>query len=107
MIKFMVVLYRRPDLTPEQFREYFRKVHGPLAESIPGLRKYIQNFAMPDPRRPHPGWDAVIELYFDDRESMEGAWHTPEGRAATDDLANCTDLARTTWSVVEETVVRD
>jgi uncharacterized protein (TIGR02118 family) len=106
MLKFMVVVYRRPEFTPEQFRDFFRNVHGPLAGKIPGLRRYKQNFTLPDPKRQHPGWDAVIELFFDDKESMEVAWQTPEGQAATQDLANCADLSRTTWSVVEEMSIR-
>jgi uncharacterized protein (TIGR02118 family) len=42
MIKFIVVGYRRSELTPEQFRRYFREMHGPLAAAIPGVRRYIQ-----------------------------------------------------------------
>jgi hypothetical protein len=29
MLKFMVVIYRRPDLTHEQFRRNLQEVHGP------------------------------------------------------------------------------
>ena len=72
MLKFVVVLYRRPDLTPEQFHENLRNEHGPLAEALPGLRRYVQNHVEPDPSRPHPGWDAVIELFWDDRADDGG-----------------------------------
>jgi hypothetical protein len=30
MLKFMVVLYRRPDLTPQEFRRHLEQVHAPL-----------------------------------------------------------------------------
>jgi uncharacterized protein (TIGR02118 family) len=106
MLKFVVVLYRRPDLSPEAFFANLRDEHGPLAERIPGLRRYIQNHVVPDPKREHPGWDAVIELYWDDWASMEDAWATPEGQAATDHLRRLADLSRTTWSVVQEHVRR-
>jgi uncharacterized protein (TIGR02118 family) len=102
MLKFVVVLCRRPDLTPEQFRANLRDEHGPLAEQLPGLRRYVQNHVVEDPTRPHPGWDAVIELYWDDWEAMEAAWRSPEGRRATSHLPALADLERSTWSVVKE-----
>jgi uncharacterized protein (TIGR02118 family) len=102
MLKFMVVLYRRPDLTPAQFRHHLETIHGALAKNLPNLRKYKQNHVTPDPTRKHPGWDAIIELYFDNRESMEAAWSSPQGAASDADLSLFADLSRTTWSVVEE-----
>jgi uncharacterized protein (TIGR02118 family) len=102
MLKFMVVLYRRPDLTPAQFRHHLEQIHAPLARNLPGLKHYKQNHVSADPNRPHPGWDAIIELYFNDPESMEAAWASPQGAASDADLPIFADLTRTTWSVVEE-----
>jgi uncharacterized protein (TIGR02118 family) len=101
MIKFMVVLYRQPDLGESEFRAYLRDVHGPMAEAIPNLLHYTQNFVAEDPARKHPGWDAIVELYWADRDTMEADWASPEGRAATADLAAFADLSRTTWSLVD------
>lgn len=106
MLKFIVVLYRRPDLTREEFFANLREEHGPMAERIPGLRRYVQNHVLPDPNRKHPGWDAVVEMYWDDWAAMEEAWQTPEGKTATDHLQTLADLFRTTWSVVEEHIRR-
>lgn len=102
MLKFMVVLYRRPDLTAEQFRRHLEYVHAPLVKNLPGVRKYVQNYVGSDPKRKHPGWDAIVEVYFDSRGAMEAAWATPQGAASDADLPLFADLARTTWSVVEE-----
>jgi uncharacterized protein (TIGR02118 family) len=104
MLKFVVVLCRKPGWTAERFRRYFVDVHQPLGQKIPGLRRYKQNFVLPDSKRGRPPWDAVIELYFDDREAMEAAWATPEGQAATADLEVFADLSKTSRSVVEERV---
>jgi uncharacterized protein (TIGR02118 family) len=104
VLKFVVVLYRRPDLSPERFHENLRDEHGPLAERLPGLRRYVQNHVVPDPARPHPGWDAVIELFWDDWAAMEAAWRTAEGQRSTSHLAEFADLSRSTWSVVSEEV---
>ena len=105
MTKFIVVCFRRPDWSREQFRRYFQETHGPLAMAIPGVRRYVQNFVAPD-ERGEPPWDAVIEFWFDDRRSMDAAWQSEAGRLASADNANLMDLSRTRWSVVEEIVVR-
>jgi uncharacterized protein (TIGR02118 family) len=102
MLKFMVVLYKKPGMSESQFHDFLRDVHGPMALKMPGLRKYLQNHVAPDPVREHPGWSAIVELYFDDWNSMEGAWATPEGQAATADVGQFADLSRTSWSVVQE-----
>ena len=34
--KFMVLLKRRPDFTPEQFQEYYENIHVPLGEKFIG-----------------------------------------------------------------------
>jgi uncharacterized protein (TIGR02118 family) len=105
MLKFMVVLYRQPDLSQDEFRQHLREIHGPLAQKLPGLRRYVQNYASDDAKREHPGWDAIVELYFEDRGSMERAWESLEGKASDADLPLFADLNRTTWSVVDEVTV--
>jgi uncharacterized protein (TIGR02118 family) len=77
MLKFVVVLYRRPDLTFSQFRRHLLEIHAPLAKKLPGLRKYVQNHIVADPTRKSPGWDAIVELYFDDWAAMEAAGEPP------------------------------
>lgn len=106
LVKFIVVLFRRPDVSLEDFRANLRTIHGPMAERIPGLRRYIQNHVAADSTRAHPGWDAIIELYWDDRPSMEAAWRSPEGEAATRHLQEFADLTKSTWSIVDEEVRR-
>ena len=105
MLKFMVVIYRRTDLTFAQFRAHLENVHAPLVKNLPGVRRYLQNYVGPDPKRKPPGWDAIVEVYFDSREAMEAAWATPQGAASDADLPLFADSNRTTWSVVEEITV--
>jgi uncharacterized protein (TIGR02118 family) len=104
MIKFVVVLYRRPGMTLEDFSAFLCSTHGNLARRLPGLKRYVQNHPAQDSQRKPPAWDAVVELYWDDREAMEAAWESPEGLAATADLEAFADLTRSSWSVVDEIV---
>jgi uncharacterized protein (TIGR02118 family) len=107
MLKFMVVICKRQDMSDAEFQNYLKNIHGPIARKLPGLRRYLQNFPQEDPQRNHPLWDAIVELYFDNRETMEAAWASPEGAASDADLPLLVDVARTTWSVVEEVTVLD
>jgi hypothetical protein len=59
-------------------------------------------FPAADANRSKPRWSAVIELYFDDYDSMQRAWNSPQGKLATDDLEAFADLSLSSWSVVEE-----
>ena len=106
MLKFVVILYRRSDMSPDQFNDYFQNVHGPLADKIPGLKKYIQNYVIADPKRKHPGWDGIAELYFANWKEMESGWASHQGEVATNDLNEFVDLEKTSWSVVEENSIR-
>lgn len=107
MIKFMVFIVRRPDMTDDEFEDYFREVHAPLVEALPGLVGYTQNVVRVD-RQASDGFavcDAIAELWFDDREALERAWATPEGQAISADNANFIDLELSAWTVVDEDVV--
>ncbi|HUJ95663.1 MAG TPA: EthD domain-containing protein [Terriglobales bacterium] len=105
MLKFMVVQYRLPGMSEDEFRRYMTEIHGPLAQKLPGLRRYRQNFVLPDPKRKHPGWDGIVELYFDNWSAMEAAWASPAGAASNADLPKFMDLSRSTWAVVDEVSV--
>ena len=91
VVKFVVVLSKRQDLSEEQFREFFRNFHRPLALKIPGLLRHVVNFPAADPTRKPPQWDAVVELFVEGRDEMEAAWRSPEGVAATRDLEEFAD----------------
>lgn len=104
MLKFIVVVHKRPEMSSEEFRLHLREVHGPLAKKLPGLKRYVQNFPVPDPKREAPAWDAVIELCFENWAEMEAAWASPQGAASDADLPLFADLARTSWSVVDEII---
>jgi uncharacterized protein (TIGR02118 family) len=106
MLKFIVVCHRRADWSREQFRRYFRDVHGPLAEAIPHVRHYVQNFVQPDETEGAPPWDAVIEFWFADRAAYDAAWASTAGERAAADNSNCMDMTRTAWAIVEEVVAR-
>ncbi len=38
MTKAIFMLYRQPDMSGDEFRDYWRNMHGPIAAKMPGLR---------------------------------------------------------------------
>jgi len=98
MTKVLVMLHKRPDQSWEEFQRYWRETHGPIAQRIPGLRKYVQNHAGDRGSVPY----AVAELYFDSPDALREAVASPEGQATLGDLGNFVDGERTGMTVVDE-----
>jgi uncharacterized protein (TIGR02118 family) len=98
VIKVLVMLHKQADQSWDEFQRYWRETHGPIAQRVPGLRKYVQNHATDRGNVPY----AVAELYFDTPEALQEALATPEGQATLGDLANFVDGEKTGMVVVEE-----
>src|SRR6266567_5218069 len=47
MIKIMLLLYRRADLSVEEFRRYWHTEHRALLARLPGLRRLVLNDVLP------------------------------------------------------------
>ena len=105
MLKFMVVIYKRPGMSGEEFRRDLTEVKWAPANRLPGLRRHRQNHVRADRKRNSPGGNRVIELYFGDWAAMEVAWASREGSASDSDLPARAELTRATWSVVGEIMV--
>ena len=105
MVKVIVLMPRRGDMSREDFRQYLRETHLPLAAKVPGLRRLVVNWVLPDPKGPPPGYDAVVEDWFDDGMSMDTALASPELQAVVADEPNYMDTSRSMILVVDEETV--
>jgi len=86
MIKSLSLLTRKEGLTHEEFMDHWINIHGPLARSVPGLRRYVQTTILAERQRPDiesldVQIDGVAELWYDDLEAMNRANASPEARA--------------------------
>jgi uncharacterized protein (TIGR02118 family) len=78
MIKIISYIRRNPALSVEEFRAYWTDVHVPLVKSkLPGLRHYAGGFPLDVPGRTLTEADAIVELGFDDIETMEREMNAP------------------------------
>jgi hypothetical protein len=89
MIKMMMAIRRRPDLTRAECLHHAEHVHGMLArEYSVTLRRYVQNHVFDgaacardvDPRTHPADRDFISELWFDDAESMARNFGDPRVR---------------------------
>jgi uncharacterized protein (TIGR02118 family) len=87
MVKLISVAARMPGLSLEEFFGHWYEVHGPMAAKLPGLRRYVQNHAIPEAYSfrgglTHDGWS---ELWFDDLASLQAAFASPVAKALRED----------------------
>ena len=82
MIKQVVFLKRRHDMTMEQFMDYYENQHSQLSKRIgakpplPNAQRYVRRYITPE-KNPltgeviHPGYDCIMEIWWNSREDFE------------------------------------
>lgn len=101
MIKMVDLIVRKADISHGEFVEWWLDDHAPLAEQLPGLRKYATTVAK-DPER--AGYDGVLELYFDSTSAMAEAFDSEKGAEVMADAADFIDLEQGPTVIGEETI---
>ena len=117
MIKLIMCLRRRPDLTREEFQDYWLNQHGPFFQKHSGdmrSKRYVQahtlqtdlNEAFRESRGMEPEYDGVAEVWFESQEDMVEAMSSPEGQklsaALLEDEGNFVDHSRSAAFLVTE-----
>ena len=109
MVKLIVMMKRKPGLTPDEFSKYWKETHAFVAsENIPGLVKYVQNHKVRLNNR-EPVYDGIAELWFTDLESFMdmGEWYrSDEGKILREDEARFIDTSNIVSYVCEESVIK-
>ena len=89
MIKLMMCLCRRSDMTRAEFQDYWQNQHGPLFQKNAATmrsKKYVQSHTIDSPlndgMRQSRGmlteYDGVAEVWFDSEEDLMEAMGTAE-----------------------------
>jgi uncharacterized protein (TIGR02118 family) len=89
-VKNIEFVNRRPGMTLEPFRSYWRNVHGPLAAKIPVIRRYEQNHLSLSEyqKSPAPPYDGLAVTWFASTADMKKGTTTPEYVATRADERN-------------------
>jgi uncharacterized protein (TIGR02118 family) len=87
MVKVIYTAPRMPGLSLEDCFKHWLEVHAPLAAQVPGLRRYVQNHALPEAYAVRGlTHDGFSELWFDDLASLRAAVTSPEWQALREDV---------------------
>ncbi len=79
LIKRVSFIKRKPGMSPEEFSRYWRKVHGPLALALPGLRRYVQCHVVPSTyEKGEPAYDGVAQIWFETLADLQYAMDSSE-----------------------------
>ena len=112
MIKFTILLRRKPSLTQDEFAAYHRDQHAPLFCSLPAVqqhvRRYVQQHALPLelPGLPPAKYDGMTELWFDDASGIGAVFSDPEYLARIrPDEEKFLDLPGCDFMVSQENIV--
>lgn len=92
IVRTVALLGRKPGMTFQEFDTYWREVHAPLAEKVPGVIRYIQRHVVPNPETGEPdngfGIDGLVMLDYESEAAMNDGWATEAGQAALADVPN-------------------
>ncbi|HXV98652.1 MAG TPA: EthD family reductase [Anaerolineae bacterium] len=102
MLKVISLLKKKEETSLEEFRRWATEEHPEIGKKLPGMRRYFMSVVLED--SPDLPYHAVSEFWFDDKEAMQAAFATPEGKAAAEDaIAHC--AARTRLLTEETTLI--
>ncbi len=114
MVRFTILLKRKPAMTMEQFVDYHRNSHADLFRSLPEVRQYMRRYVQQHPVEggipgmPPRIYDGISELWFDNVEGLASLFQSKEytEKIRLDeekflDLAGCQFLLSTENVVME------
>ena len=108
MVKVMIFIKRRADLSMEEFRRHYEEVHVPLSfEHLPLMRKHARNYVHRRKGAPEPDYDCVTECWFDDWDALKttsALIATEKKELIAEDEARFMDRSSIRSIIVEEQV---
>ena len=109
MIKSITLAKRKPGITYEEYTQYWKEKHGPLAAKIiPGMRRYVQNHLIKLPGFEYEV-DGIVEMWFDDIQAYQEylAWRqSDEAKVLLDDVSKFADVTSRVTFIVEEHIMK-
>jgi uncharacterized protein (TIGR02118 family) len=108
-LKIVRTVYRRKDLTHQQFKDYWLKNHSKLEDRVIAespVQRIVATFAIPQPGK-NPDIDGMVELYFNRQEDIRAMFAGPIPAMMRKDEENFVQMdAPAIRAVCEEYAVR-
>ena len=83
MFKQICFFRKRPDMTMEQFMDYYENQHSQLSKkvgssAIPNAQRYVRRYLTPEMNPVtgqviDPGYDCIMEIWWNSREDFENS----------------------------------
>ncbi len=97
----LIALYRKP-ADPAAFDTHYRDTHTPLVRKYPGLRK-LEVTRITGAPIGETKFHLMAEMYFDNKDAMNAAMASPEGKAVARDLMSfAADVVTVFYGETEE-----
>jgi uncharacterized protein (TIGR02118 family) len=106
-LKIVRTVYRRRDLTHQQFKDYWLKNHARLEDRVIAespVQKIVASFALPETDR-EPAFDGMVELYFASVEDIRAMFAGPVPAMMRKDEENFVQMDAPAVRVVAQEVV--
>jgi uncharacterized protein (TIGR02118 family) len=106
VIKLIAFVKRKPGMSPEDFHEYWRNVHGPLVASTESgsfVRHYEQNHKpLAAYEHDDTGWDGVTVQWFDSVKDFFASINVEDYARIEADIGNFLDRDALQFVLTEE-----
>jgi uncharacterized protein (TIGR02118 family) len=113
MYKMMILLKRKPNMSMQDFIDYYETRHAPLSRKLlPEIREYRRNYVLnigPRSNGPNPNFDVATEMYFDSAAAAQGMYERLQNdpglsRRFREDEAQLFDTSSFTTLALDERV---
>jgi uncharacterized protein (TIGR02118 family) len=103
MIKLVYCINRKKGMSVNEFRLYWKNIHGPIGASIPGVRRIVQSHTVQiEGDQYSADFDGMVELWFDDEKALLAARQSPEWNRSSEDEKHFIDHKRVAYFVTAE-----
>jgi uncharacterized protein (TIGR02118 family) len=106
-VKAVTFFNRKPGLSVEDFQRHWLEIHGPIAVTLPGLKRYVQSHT----RRSAygagriPAYDGAVLSWFDSIDELRRVPGTPEYARVLADAGNLLSPAPSPAILTREHVI--
>jgi uncharacterized protein (TIGR02118 family) len=109
-LKIIRTVYRRNDLTHQQFKDYWLNNHSKLEDIVvkeSPTQYIVATFAIPEPGK-QPDMDGMVELYYNSQDDIRAMFTSKVPQMMRDDEANFVQMdAPAIRAVTEEHVIAE
>lgn len=105
-VKQIVMIKRKPGMSPAEFQDYWLNKHAPLVGHPTGLLRYVQSHARLNGYRDgrEPTFDGIATMTYESVDAMKAARKAPGQDRVAEDAANFLDPSKTVAFLAHEYV---